>query len=249
MFRLDQVSKTFQHALALDRISLEVAPGKTTVLIGPSGCGKSTLLRLLIGLIKPDQGTVFFDGFALDAATIPAIRRRLGYVIQQGGLFPHLTARQNVTVMADYHGWEAGRIDARIAELAGLTHFPADALDRYPGELSGGQNQRIALMRALFLDPDVLLLDEPLGALDPMIRYELQQDLRQVFGTLGKTVVMVTHDLAEAAYFGHAIVLMRDGRIAQRGTLQDMMSSPADEFVGRFIRAQRDHLSVPGAAT
>ena len=249
MFRLDQVSKTFQHTPALDRVSLEVAPGKTTVLIGPSGCGKSTLLRLLIGLIKPDQGTVFFDGLALDAATIPAIRRRLGYVIQQGGLFPHLTARQNVTVMADYHGWEAGRIEARIAELAGLTHFPADALDRYPGELSGGQNQRVALMRALFLDPDVLLLDEPLGALDPMIRFDLQQDLREVFGTLGKTVVMVTHDLAEAAYFGHAIVLMRDGRIVQRGTLADMTSSPADEFVGRFIRAQRDHLNGPGAAT
>jgi osmoprotectant transport system ATP-binding protein len=249
MFRLDQVSKTFQHTPALDRVSLEVAPGKTTVLIGPSGCGKSTLLRLLIGLIKPDQGTVFFDGLALDAATIPAIRRRLGYVIQQGGLFPHLTARQNVTVMADYHGWEAGRIEARIAELAGLTHFPADALDRYPGELSGGQNQRVALMRALFLDPDVLLLDEPLGALDPMICFDLQQDLREVFGTLGKTVVMVTHDLAEAAYFGHAIVLMRDGRIVQRGTLADMLSSPADDFVGRFIRAQRDHLSGPGAAT
>lgn len=249
MFRLDQVSKTFQHTPALDRVSLEVAPGKTTVLIGPSGCGKSTLLRLLIGLIKPDQGTVFFDGLALDAATIPAIRRRLGYVIQQGGLFPHLTARQNVTVMADYHGWEAGRIEARIAELAGLTHFPADALDRYPGELSGGQNQRVALMRALFLDPDVLLLDEPLGALDPMIRFDLQQDLREVFGTLGKTVVMVTHDLAEAAYFGHAIVLMRDGRIVQRGTLADMLSSPADDFVGRFIRAQRDHLNGPGVAT
>jgi osmoprotectant transport system ATP-binding protein len=246
MFRLDHVSKSFGPTRALEGVTMGFVPRATTVLIGPSGCGKSTLLRLLVGLIAPDEGAVSFDGLVLDAAVVPRIRRRLGYVIQQGGLFPHLTARQNVTLMADHLGWEAGRTASRIAELTRLTRFPADALQRYPGELSGGQNQRVALMRALFLDPDVLLLDEPLGALDPMIRYELQQDLREVFGTLGKTVIMVTHDLAEAACFGSCIVLMRDGRIVQCGTLAAMTSAPADEFVGRFIRAQRDHLTDPG---
>jgi osmoprotectant transport system ATP-binding protein len=247
MFSLDRVSKSYRGLDALAGVTLEVAPGRTTVLIGPSGCGKSTLLRLLLGLVVPDDGIVRFDGEALSPERVPAVRRRVGYVIQQGGLFPHLTARRNVTLMAEHLGWSAARTAARIAELTDLTHFPSDALERYPAELSGGQNQRVGLMRALMLDPQVLLLDEPLGALDPMVRFVLQEELRQIFGSLGKTVVMVTHDLSEAAFIADTIVLMRDGRIVQQGSLAEMLSNPVDEFVTRFVRAQRSHLDEAGA--
>jgi osmoprotectant transport system ATP-binding protein len=160
-------------------------------------------------------------------------------MIQDGGLFPHLTARQNVTLAAPFRGWTEDRICARVAELAERTRFPADALDRYPAQLSGGQRQRVGLMRALMTDPDVLLLDEPLGALDPMIRFDLQDDLRSVFRLLGKTVVLVTHDLHEADFFADEIVLMRAGRIEQRGSAAALVAAPASSFVSRFVRAQR----------
>ncbi len=167
------------------------------------------------------------------------VRQRLGYVIQDGGLFPHLSARDNVTLMARYLGWDTGRIKNRLADLAELTQFPAAGLDRFPTQLSGGQRQRLSLMRALMLDPKVVLLDEPLSALDPMVRAELQDDLRAIFRSLKKTVVMVTHDLAEAGWFGDEIVLMREGRIVQRGTLKALIDSPAEPFVTQFVSAQR----------
>src|SRR5262249_15119909 len=151
----------------------------------------STLLRLMIGLIWPDQGSVRLDGTEITPQNALAVRQRMGYVIQDGGLFPHLTARGNVALMARYLGWKEDRIESRLTELAELTRFPRDGLDRYPAQLSGGQRQRVSLMRALMLEPTVLLLDEPLGALDPIIRSELQTDLRRVFQTLGKTVVLV----------------------------------------------------------
>jgi osmoprotectant transport system ATP-binding protein len=248
MFALDDVSKAYQGRPAIERLTLEVEPGRTTVLIGPSGCGKSTLLRLLLGLVWPDSGTVRYDGEPLAPERIATVRRRVGYVIQQGGLFPHLTARQNMTLMAEHLGWPAGRIASRVRELTALTHFPEDGLQRYPGELSGGQNQRVGLMRALMLDPEALLLDEPLGALDPMVRFELQKELRQIFSSLRKTVVLVTHDLAEAAYLADSLVLMRDGRIVQRGSVAALLETPADEFVTRFVQAQRSHLDGQGAA-
>ena len=187
----------------------------------------------------PDEGLIRFSGQPLELSALPALRQRMGYVLQDGGLFPHLSARDNVTLMARYVGWDAQNVSRRVEELAELTHFPIDGLDRFPLELSGGQQQRVSLMRALMLDPEVLLLDEPLGALDPMIRFELQNDLREIFSRLSKTVVMVTHDLGEAAFFGDTIVLLRGGKIVQRGTLQQMLNSPADEFVARFIQAQR----------
>lgn len=239
MLTLEQAAKRFGDTQALHPIDLTVTPGRTMVVIGPSGCGKSTLLGLMNGLVLPDSGVVLFDGTPLSPATVIAVRRRMGYVIQEGGLFPHLTAAANVTLMARVLGWKRPRIEARIEELARLTHFPADALSRFPGELSGGQQQRVGLMRALMLDPDVLLLDEPLGALDPLIRFDLQQELREIFTRLGKTVVMVTHDLIEAAFFADTIVLMRDGRIVQEGALADLTDRPADPFVTRFIEAQR----------
>ena len=239
MFQLDGVEKSFAGRNALGPIALAIPDGTTTALIGPSGCGKSTLLRLLIGLLEPDGGRVTFDGTVVNADTSQAIRRRVGYVIQDGGLFPHLTAQGNVALLALHLGWDRARVDARIEELAALTRFPAEALHRHPHRLSGGQRQRVGLMRALMLDPAALLLDEPLGALDPLVRAELQDDLRDIFQTLGKTVVMVTHDLGEAAFFGDRIVLLKDGLIVQDGTPADLWHRPADPFVTRFIQAQR----------
>jgi osmoprotectant transport system ATP-binding protein len=248
MIELKGVSKTYSGLVVLHQIDLEIAAGRTTVLIGPSGCGKSTLLRVMIGLIQPDAGYVAIAGTQLNPATILEVRHGLGYVIQDGGLFPHLSARDNVILMARYLRWDAGRIQKRLAELAELTRFPQDGLNRFPAELSGGQRQRVSLMRALMLDPKVILLDEPLGALDPMVRAELQADLRAIFRSLEKTVVMVTHDLAEASWFGHQIILLRDGRIVQCGPLRALIDNPAEPFVTQFVSAQRQvfELSVGG---
>ena len=239
MFALNGVSKAYAGRPAVGPLTLAVPPGRTTVLIGPSGCGKSTLLRLLIGLIEPDAGEIMFDGRPVARASARAVRLRVGYVIQDGGLFPHLTARGNVTLMARHLGRDRAATAARVAELADLTRFPADGLDRYPHQLSGGQRQRVGLMRALMLDPDALLLDEPLGALDPIVRADLQAELRDIFRRLGKTVVLVTHDLGEAAFFADRVVLLRDGQIVQEGSPADLWHRPADAFVTRFVQAQR----------
>ncbi|MBC8103858.1 MAG: ATP-binding cassette domain-containing protein [Cytophagales bacterium] len=213
--------------------------GKTTVLIGPSGCGKSTLLRLVVGLIAPTSGTITFDSEPLTREKHTLLRRRIGYVIQDGGLFPHLTAAGNVALMARESGRGEAEIQARFDELCELTRFPADGLTRYPAELSGGQRQRVSLMRALMLKPEALLLDEPLGALDPMVRAGLQTDLKRIFGELGQTVILVTHDMGEAGYLGDRIVLMQDGGIAQAGSLEDLRDRPAMPFVTEFLNAQR----------
>lgn len=243
MLTLRGVSKSFDGADALRPLTLEIPNGKTTVLIGPSGSGKSTLLRLITGLLLPDTGDVLFDNVPISPANIEWLRRKMGYVIQEGGLFPHLTARANVTIVARYLDWKTPDIEKRVNELCELVRLPCEMLDRFPAELSGGQRQRVSLMRALMLDPAVLLLDEPLGALDPMIRFDLQNDLKAIFARLKKTVVIVTHDLAEAIHFGDWIVLLRDGAIAQQGTVEDVLNRPADEFVQRFVQAQRSVLA------
>jgi osmoprotectant transport system ATP-binding protein len=239
LVRLSEVSKRYAGASALQPTSLSVEQGKTTVLIGPSGCGKSTLLRLLIGLIEPDTGEIDFAGQTVTPASIPHLRRRVGYVIQEGGLFPHLTARGNVELMARHLRRPAPEFQARLKELCALTRFPENALERYPVELSGGQRQRVSLMRALMLSPELLLLDEPLGALDPLVRAALQKDLKEIFARLGQTALLVTHDLPEAAYFAHTIVLMNEGRIVQQGSMDDLRDRPASSFVTEFINAQR----------
>jgi len=236
---LNGVTKSFDGEPAVRVDSLRALPGRTLVLIGASGSGKSTLLRLMVGLLPPDRGTVTLGSTEITPATAPRLRRRMGYVIQDGGLFPHLTARGNVVLMARHVGWRADRVESRLRELVELTRFPPDGLDRFPAQLSGGQRQRVSLMRALMLDPDLLLLDEPLGALDPLIRSDLQEDLRRIFRTLGKTVVLVTHDLGEARYFADRIVLLQEGRVAQEGTFEDLVERPKSPFVTRFVRAQR----------
>jgi osmoprotectant transport system ATP-binding protein len=239
MLQLIGVSKSFGSMTALRPTDLNVPSGQVTVLIGPSGCGKSTLLRLMAGLIQPDSGSVRFQDAPLTRANAVAFRRQIGFVVQDGGLFPHLTARANVALMARHLGWDGKRIEERLERLTELTRFPRELFGHYPVQLSGGQRQRVSLMRALMLDPALLLLDEPLGALDPLIRSDLQADLKTIFQQLHKTVVLVTHDLGEAGFLGDTLVLLQAGRIVQQGTLHDLISRPADDFVTRFINAQR----------
>jgi len=248
LVRLEAVSKRFGDVAALEAVSLDVAAGQTMALLGPSGCGKTTCLRLMMGLVSPDDGRVSFRGTPLprEGTALRAARARMGYVVQDGGLFPHLTALDNVRLMARTLGWTAARMRARVADLAALVRLPEAMLARHPSELSGGQKQRVALMRALMLDPELLFLDEPLGALDPLVRAELQDDLTAIFARLGKTVVLVTHDLAEAVRLARELVLLCDGRIVQQGTAAELAARPASSFVTAFLRAQR---AVPWAAS
>jgi osmoprotectant transport system ATP-binding protein len=225
-------------------LDLAVAPGETVALVGESGAGKSTALRLVLGLTTPAAGEVRFGGAPVRADD-DGLRRRIGYVVQGGALFPHLTAGENATLVARHLRWDRARMSRRLAELLHLVRLPEGVAGRYPQELSGGQAQRVSLVRALFLDPEALLLDEPLGALDPLTRALLQQDLRRVFAELGKTVMLVTHDLAEASFLARRLVLLREGAVVQVGTLDDLARRPADPFVSRFVGAHRV-LQLPG---
>jgi osmoprotectant transport system ATP-binding protein len=238
------VSKVFGNDVAVSDVNLEIPRGQITALIGPSGCGKSTILRLIVGLLTPDTGEIQFDGDPIAPGTIMKIRRRLGYVIQDGGLFPHLTARRNLALQSNLFGKNRDEIEKRIAELCALTKFPNNGLGRYPLELSGGQRQRVSLMRALMLSPELLLLDEPFAALDPLVRVNLQRDLKEICAQLQQTVLVVTHDLPEAAFLANDIVLVNEGRIVQRGSIADLRAKPANEFAREFISAQRSLITL-----
>jgi osmoprotectant transport system ATP-binding protein len=239
VIELTGVTKHYGATTALHATSLVFAPRTTTVLIGPSGCGKSTLLQIVAGLVPPDAGEVRIDGRRVTRAGSVEQRRAMGYVIQDGGLFPHLTAEGNVTLLARHLRRDPHAVGTRVDELAELVRLPRATLQRYPRELSGGQRQRVGIMRALMLDPQVLLLDEPFGALDPITRRELQEELAAIFARLHKTVLLVTHDLGEAAYLGDVIVLMRAGRVVQEGSLAALGESPAEPYVREFLHAQR----------
>jgi osmoprotectant transport system ATP-binding protein len=240
---LTNVSKRYGATWALAPTSITIGRERCLALVGPSGSGKSTLLRLVLGLLTPDSGSITIDGARMDPASAQALRLRMGYVIQDGGLFPHLTAEDNVTLVARQVGWERRRIEARLEELSKLVGLSPALLRHYPVELSGGQRQRVGIMRALMLDPEVLLLDEPLGALDPMIRARLQDDLRRIFQGLKKTVLLVTHDLGEAAFLGDQIALVHDGALVQVGPMKDLILHPANAFVAEFLQAQRPRWS------
>ncbi|HBE68636.1 MAG TPA: ABC transporter ATP-binding protein [Planctomycetaceae bacterium] len=240
MIEIESITKSYEGRQVLQPTTLHIDRGQTSVLIGPSGCGKSTLLRIIIGLIEADSGEVRFEGVPLTPDSVLQARHRMGYVLQDGGLFPHLSIFDNVALLARHLGTlTENDIRTRVKELADLTKLPSDALSRYPQQVSGGQRQRVAIMRALMLDPPLLLLDEPMGALDPLVRYELQEDLKSIFAELNKTVVLVTHDMGEAAFFGEDCILMANGRIIQRGSIDEFHSEPAEDFVTQFITAQR----------
>lgn len=242
MITIQGIKKSYSSKEVLKGIDLKIPKGKAFALIGPSGCGKSTLLRIIMGLIDQEEGSVSIDGELLTKENILPLRRKMGYVIQNGGLFPHLTARENAALAAKYLGWKNDKIESRLAELSDLVRIDKKMLDRKPGDISGGQAQRISLIRALMLDPDILLFDEPLGSIDPLVRHELQSDLKDIFRSLNKTVLLVTHDLGEAAFLGDEIVLMKEGEIVKQGGIHEITKNPASEFVERFIKAQRSPL-------
>lgn len=237
MIAVEDVAKSYDGRRVLGPLSFAIEAGARLAVVGPSGGGKSTLLRVVLGLVKPDEGRVVIAGEVMGDANKLAVRRRIGYVVQDGGLFPHLTAERNVTLVARHLGWDEARLRKRVDELAAMTGIDAAALSRWPVQLSGGQRQRIGVMRALFLDPAVVLMDEPLGALDPITRRKLQGELSTLFRSLKKTVMLVTHDVAEAAFLAEEAVVLRGGRIVQRGTIEEMARAPADDFV-RDLLAQ-----------
>ncbi|MBO6792512.1 MAG: ATP-binding cassette domain-containing protein [Balneolaceae bacterium] len=242
MIKVRNITKKYGATIALQDVTLAVKKGKTVALIGPSGCGKSTLLRIMLGLVEPDSGQVEINEALLSKESALEIRQQVGYVIQKGGLFPHLTAYQNCALLPKHLKTSKDEIEERLQELCDLTGIEIGDLSKYPSQFSGGQQQRISLMRALMMDPPILLLDEPLGSIDPLVRYDLQSDLKDIFKRLNKTVVLVTHDLGEAGFLGDEIVLMNQGQIIQKGTIQSIVKHPNNEFVSQFVKAQRNHL-------
>ena len=239
MLQLLQISKSFDGKPVLTDVSLEVPAGATHALIGSSGSGKTTLLRITLGLIPFEQGYVKINEQALLSFSSKEWAEKIGYVPQDGGLFPHLSARENVILTASLRDWEPVKIQARLQVLLQLVDLDEKLLDRYPHQLSGGQKQRVALMRAAFLDPPVLLLDEPMAALDPLVRRSLQQELKVIFKRLAKTVLIVTHDLGEAVFLAEKISLLHQGRMVQTGTYGKLLRAPSDPFVTLFINAHR----------
>jgi osmoprotectant transport system ATP-binding protein len=239
MLELQNISKTFEDRTVLSDVNLMVPKGATHALIGSSGSGKTTLLRITLGLIPFDKGYVKINGQALLSFTQVQWADRIGYVPQDGGLFPHISGRNNVALIAKLRGWRRARIDDRVEELRKVVDLDPEILTRFPREMSGGQKQRVSIMRAAMMDPAVMLLDEPMAALDPLIRRSLQQELKSIFQRLGKTVLLVTHDLGEAVYLAEQMTMLHEGRVVQSGTARDLLLHPANPFVSQFINAQR----------
>jgi osmoprotectant transport system ATP-binding protein len=245
MLRLQNIYKRFEGRQVLSDVNLNVPKGATHALIGSSGSGKTTLLRITLGLIPFDTGYVKINDQALLSFTQVQWADRIGYVPQDGGLFPHISGFHNVSLIAKLRGWQRQKIIERVEELRKLVELDPAVLRRFPFEMSGGQQQRVAIMRAAMMDPQVMLLDEPMAALDPLIRRTLQRELKSIFQRLGKTVLLVTHDLGEAVYLAEKITLLHEGSIVQSGTYRDLLLHPADPFVTQFINAQR---TLPDAA-
>ncbi|GJE56258.1 MULTISPECIES: ABC transporter ATP-binding protein [Methylobacterium] len=242
MIRFEGVSKRFADAArpAVDHLDLTVPEGTTCVLLGPSGCGKSTTLRMVNRLIEPDTGRVLVDGRDVAGVDPVKLRRGIGYVLQGIGLFPHRSVAQNVATVPGLLGWPRQRIAERVDAMLDLVGLdPAQYRDRRPDALSGGQRQRVGVARALAADPPVLLMDEPFGAVDPVARGRLQSEIGAILARLGKTVMIVTHDLSEGLLMGDRIVLMRDGAIVQADTPERFLAKPADAFVADFIGNDR----------
>ncbi|MDR7305427.1 ABC transporter ATP-binding protein [Rhodoferax saidenbachensis] len=241
MITFDNTSKSYGGTSAIAGLNLNIARGELVVLIGPSGSGKSTALKMINRMVDHDGGRILLDGKEIYSFNVRDLRRRMGYAIQSVGLFPHWTVERNIATVPQLLGWSAERIEARVTEL--LTLFAMDPVQyrtRLPHQLSGGQQQRVGVARALAADPDVLLMDEPFGALDPVTRAALQLELKRVHQASGKTIVLVTHDIDEALLLATRIVLLREGRIVQIGTPLELLSAPVDEFVEDFLgRADR----------
>jgi osmoprotectant transport system ATP-binding protein len=237
---LEHVTKRYGDTLAVDDLSFEVPDGEVCVLIGPSGCGKTTTLRMINRLVAPSSGRILLDGTDTTSLPIEQLRRGLGYAIQSVGLFPHLTVAENIATVPRLLHWEKSRIDARVSELLALVGLPPDEYAaKYPRQLSGGEGQRVGVARALAADPPVLLMDEPFGAVDPLTRERLQGEFARIQRELRKTVIFVTHDVDEAIRLADRIALMRDGRLQQYDTPENIFDHPANKFVHDFMGADR----------
>ena len=241
MISLEHVGRRYGERVAVDDLSLEIGAGELLVLCGPSGCGKTTTLRMINRLVEPTSGLIRIDGRDTRERGVEELRRSIGYVIQQAGLFPHLSVAENIATVPRLLGWERGRIRERVDELLELVGLPAaDYADRLPRALSGGERQRVGVARALGADPPVLLMDEPFSALDPITRQRLQGELLRVQARVRKTVVVVTHDIDEALRLGDRVALLRSGgRLAQVATPAELLAHPASDFVAGFLGGDR----------
>lgn len=234
----DNVRKSYGQKIALQKINLSIARNKTTAVIGPSGSGKSTLLQLINGLMVPDEGLVKVFGTAIDYKRLPQLRRRIGYAVQGTGLFPHLTVEKNVALLAVLENWDRERIKRRAQELMSLVNLPLSYCKRYPHELSGGEQQRVGLCRAMMLNPAIFLLDEAFGALDPLTRSEIHREFLKLQKLEARTIVLVTHDLREALKLADQIVIINAGSVEQIGTREDILANPSSSFVEKFVHLQ-----------
>jgi osmoprotectant transport system ATP-binding protein len=242
MITLDRLTKSFGGSAqsAVDGLSLTINTGEICVLIGPSGCGKTTTMRMINRMVEPDSGRIEVGGRDVTKIDAVELRRSIGYVIQQVGLFPHMTIGENVATVPKMLGWDSARIAKRVDELLALVHMdPSIYRDRFPRELSGGQKQRIGVARALAADPPVMLMDEPFGAIDPITRARLQDEFLRILRELGKTIVFVTHDIDEAIRMGSRIAILRSGKVVQYDTPERILAHPADAFVEAFVGGDR----------
>jgi osmoprotectant transport system ATP-binding protein len=242
VIRLESVRKQYPGGLvAVDDLSFDVPDGEVCVLVGPSGCGKTTILRMINRLIEPSGGRILVDGDDIMKVDRVELRRRIGYVIQQVGLFPHQTVATNVATVPKLLGWDKARINARVDELLNVVGLPVDEYrDRYPSELSGGQRQRVGVARALAADPPIMLMDEPFGAIDPVTRTQLQDEFLRLQKTLRKTIVFVTHDIDEAVKMGDRIaILQKGGMLEQYDPPSRLLDAPANDFVADFVGRDR----------
>ena len=236
MITFDHTCKSYDGTPAITDLNLHIAQGELVVLLGPSGSGKSTALKMINRMVDHDGGRILLNGEEIYSFNVQDLRRRMGYAIQSVGLFPHWTVARNIATVPTLLGWDAARVQARVTELLQLLDLaPEQYASRYPHQLSGGQQQRVGVARALAADPDVLLMDEPFGALDPVTRATLQLELKRIHRATGKTIVLVTHDIDEALLLATRIVLLNQGRIAQVGTPLELLQQPASDFVADFM--------------
>ncbi|WP_295677055.1 ABC transporter ATP-binding protein [uncultured Mucilaginibacter sp.] len=244
MIKVEQLCKHFGKVKAVEGISFEVEEHENLILLGTSGCGKTTTLKMINRLIEPTSGKIFIDGKNILEQQPEVLRRGIGYVLQNNGLFPHYTVAENIAIVPQLLKWDKKRIEKRIIELLEKLHLSTRLLGAYPGELSGGQQQRVGLARALIADPAVLLMDEPFGALDNVTRSKIHAEFKALDELKRKTIIMVTHDVQEAFELGDRICIMDKGRIVQMGTPSELLFNPADDFVSGFLKEHKLQLEL-----